>query len=375
MGTRGQRFAIIVKDGVATHVQRRRRRASSRSPRPTTFLSSSSPQHALAGSADFAAVFRYAEGERIARDSTAWLSRSARCPGSGTATFVCAPPNGGDFVPEDRSSLELRSRRRHRLPGTGARPSGRAGSRAAGAAPVSHARRGGSAASAGDEVDYATCLVSFCRGGCSRDAPPNAPLLRESGRDAGACRSRSAGIFSSVADAAPGLGCAAASRARGIHAGYIESAALRATCKAFPRAFAQRLPRLRAYAARPSMATATRQFAGGSRPAIGQRHSGFRRHDSRAPDHGACGCHVGTADRGARAARSRWPRFCKAMRRGMPLRADEVELLYDIIIARHAVTVLVHAWRTHHDAEAPGCSMAAATCRGIAAELLQWRDS
>ncbi|GAC1666314.1 MAG: hypothetical protein NVS9B2_06310 [Steroidobacteraceae bacterium] len=31
------------------------------------------------------------------------------------------------------------------------------------------------------------------------------------------------------------------------------------------------------------------------------------------------------------------------------LQAEEVELLYDIITARHAVTVLVHAWRHHHD--------------------------
>jgi 4-aminobutyrate aminotransferase-like enzyme/Ser/Thr protein kinase RdoA (MazF antagonist) len=31
------------------------------------------------------------------------------------------------------------------------------------------------------------------------------------------------------------------------------------------------------------------------------------------------------------------------------LKADEVELLYDIITARHAVTVLVHAWRRRHD--------------------------
>ena len=33
------------------------------------------------------------------------------------------------------------------------------------------------------------------------------------------------------------------------------------------------------------------------------------------------------------------------------LQADEVELLYDIIVARHAVTVLVHAWRRRHDVE------------------------
>src|SRR6202023_1076340 len=34
---------------------------------------------------------------------------------------------------------------------------------------------------------------------------------------------------------------------------------------------------------------------------------------------------------------------------GQTLHAGEVELLYDIITARHAVTLLVHAWRRHHD--------------------------
>ncbi len=34
---------------------------------------------------------------------------------------------------------------------------------------------------------------------------------------------------------------------------------------------------------------------------------------------------------------------------GQAVQANEVELLYDIITARHAVTLLVHAWRRHHD--------------------------
>jgi 4-aminobutyrate aminotransferase-like enzyme/Ser/Thr protein kinase RdoA (MazF antagonist) len=34
---------------------------------------------------------------------------------------------------------------------------------------------------------------------------------------------------------------------------------------------------------------------------------------------------------------------------GAALQADEVELLYDIITARHAITLLVHAWRHRHD--------------------------
>jgi 4-aminobutyrate aminotransferase-like enzyme len=36
---------------------------------------------------------------------------------------------------------------------------------------------------------------------------------------------------------------------------------------------------------------------------------------------------------------------------GGPLQAEEVELLYDIVTARHAVTVLVHAWRCLHDSQ------------------------
>jgi 4-aminobutyrate aminotransferase-like enzyme/Ser/Thr protein kinase RdoA (MazF antagonist) len=31
------------------------------------------------------------------------------------------------------------------------------------------------------------------------------------------------------------------------------------------------------------------------------------------------------------------------------LQAEEVELVYDVITARHAITLLVHAWRRHHD--------------------------
>ncbi len=35
-------------------------------------------------------------------------------------------------------------------------------------------------------------------------------------------------------------------------------------------------------------------------------------------------------------------------------RPDEIELLYDLIAGRHAVTILVHAWRARHDAKGAG---------------------
>ncbi len=36
---------------------------------------------------------------------------------------------------------------------------------------------------------------------------------------------------------------------------------------------------------------------------------------------------------------------------GQPLHSDEVELLYDIVTARHATTILVHAWRRRYDVQ------------------------
>jgi 4-aminobutyrate aminotransferase-like enzyme/Ser/Thr protein kinase RdoA (MazF antagonist) len=44
---------------------------------------------------------------------------------------------------------------------------------------------------------------------------------------------------------------------------------------------------------------------------------------------------------------------------GQVLQADEVELLYDIVTARHATTVLVHAWRRAHDPQGAGALEAA----------------
>jgi 4-aminobutyrate aminotransferase-like enzyme/Ser/Thr protein kinase RdoA (MazF antagonist) len=39
---------------------------------------------------------------------------------------------------------------------------------------------------------------------------------------------------------------------------------------------------------------------------------------------------------------------------GQPLESGDIEALYDLITARHAVTILVHAWRRRHDARGAG---------------------
>ncbi len=45
------------------------------------------------------------------------------------------------------------------------------------------------------------------------------------------------------------------------------------------------------------------------------------------------------------------------------LQSDEVELLYDIVTARHATTLLVHAWRRQHDRQGARAAGAAARTR------------
>ncbi len=54
---------------------------------------------------------------------------------------------------------------------------------------------------------------------------------------------------------------------------------------------------------------------------------------------------------------------------GQALRADEVELLYDIITARHATTILVHAWRRQYDRQ--GARALDAACAHAARSLYQ----
>ncbi len=54
----------------------------------------------------------------------------------------------------------------------------------------------------------------------------------------------------------------------------------------------------------------------------------------------------------------------------LPLQPAEVECLYDLIAARHAVTVLVHAWRCRHDPAGAPAVRAAASLAGDSLERL-----
>lgn len=64
------------------------------------------------------------------------------------------------------------------------------------------------------------------------------------------------------------------------------------------------------------------------------------------------------------------PQVLQGYAQGCRLQAAEVELLYDVIAARHAVTILVHAWRSRHDPDGARVLDAAAAAAGGSLESL-----
>lgn len=64
------------------------------------------------------------------------------------------------------------------------------------------------------------------------------------------------------------------------------------------------------------------------------------------------------------------PRVLQGYAQDHRLQDAEVDLLYDVITARHAVTILVHAWRSRHDPEGARVLDAAAANAGASLESL-----
>ena len=184
------------------------------------------------------------------------------------------------------------------------------------------------------------------------DSPPDAPLARNVGETLARLDRALQGFFH------PALGQRLAWDVRRLpelaeYLPYIESAAVRRTVEsAALRHPKERMPALRALRSQAIHGDCHGQnLLVDAEAGVHQRHSGFRRHDSRAAHPGAGGGDVGAPDRGSGAARTRCRRCSRAMRGRQPLDGAEVDVLYDLIAARHAVTILVHAWRGRHDAD------------------------
>jgi len=199
-----------------------------------------------------------------------------------------------------------------------------------------------------DGIDYATCLLSFMPGRLLGELPPSVGQLEGVGATLARLDRALQGFFH------PSLSRPLAWDVRRLpelaeFSGYIDDAALRGAIDAVTHRFRDRLPGLRGLR---------------SQAIHGDCHAGNLLMDS--AGRSVCGIldfgdmiHAPLIFEPAVAMSELLTEAVApldavaAVLRGYaqerPLETEEVELLYDIIAARHATTVLVHAWRGRHD--------------------------
>jgi 4-aminobutyrate aminotransferase-like enzyme/Ser/Thr protein kinase RdoA (MazF antagonist) len=199
-----------------------------------------------------------------------------------------------------------------------------------------------------DGADYATCLLSFLPGQLLADSRPSDGLLHHAGATLARLDRGLQGFFH------PSLNRRLAWDVRRLpelaeFSGYIEAPALRETVDRITDAFRSCLPRLRGLR---------------SQAIHGDCHAANLLVD--APGQSICGIldfgdmiHAPVIFEPAVAMSELLTEavtplasvatVLRGYAAGQALRADEVEVLYDIVAARHAVTLLVHAWRRRHD--------------------------
>jgi 4-aminobutyrate aminotransferase-like enzyme/Ser/Thr protein kinase RdoA (MazF antagonist) len=200
----------------------------------------------------------------------------------------------------------------------------------------------------GEGVDYATCLVSFLPGRLMAASPPSTALLQNLGATLARVDRALQGFFH------PSLTRRLAWDVRRLpelaqFSGYIESAALRETVERVSSAFRASLPRLRglrSQAIHGDCHAANLLVDATGQSICGILDFGDMIHAPRIFEPAVAMSELLTE---AVAPLDSVAAVLHGYAQGQTLEADEVELLYDIVAARHAVTVLVHAWRRHHD--------------------------
>jgi 4-aminobutyrate aminotransferase-like enzyme/Ser/Thr protein kinase RdoA (MazF antagonist) len=201
-------------------------------------------------------------------------------------------------------------------------------------------------------VDYAVCMVTFLSGRLLTESPPTPELLRSMGATLAKLDSALRGFFH------PSLSRRLAWDVRhlpelAVFGRYIESAPLREAVAAVSEDFRACLPRLRglrSQAIHGDCHAANLLVDEGGQSIRGILDFGDMIH---APLIFEAAVAMSELLTEAVAPLSAAAALLQGYAWTIALQADEVELLYDIVAARHAVTVLVHAWRTHHDPEGP----------------------
>jgi 4-aminobutyrate aminotransferase-like enzyme/Ser/Thr protein kinase RdoA (MazF antagonist) len=203
-----------------------------------------------------------------------------------------------------------------------------------------------------DAIDYAICMVSFLPGRLLTESNPTPELLRGMGNTLARLDLSLRGFFH------PSLSRRLAWDVRHLpelaaFGRYIESAALREAVAAVSETFRACLPRLRglrSQAIHGDCHAANLVVDEGGEAIRGILDFGDMIHAPLIFEPAVAMSELLTE---AVAPLSAAAAVLQGYARTVALQADEVELLYDIVAARHAVTLLVHAWRSRHDAEGP----------------------
>ena len=321
-------------------------RVSSKSPPLTTFSNSSSPAVLLALRASPPALSP-AEGERIARELYGLAVSGSLLPGERDCNFRLRTADAREFVLKIQadsadpgstdclvSVLDHMAEQDPTLPVPRLFPTLRAEA-------TGRFNR--------DGVEYTTCLLSFLPGRLLAQVSPNPALLLGMGGTLARIDRALQGFFH------PSLRRRLAWDVRRLpelaeHAGCIESAALREEVAAVVSSFRSCLPRLRglrSQAIHGDCHAANLLVDSTEQSISGILDFGDMIHAPLIFEPAVAMSELLTEAVAPLAATAQ---VLRGYAQGIALEAGEVELLHDVIAARHAVTVLVHAWRRHHDA-------------------------
>jgi 4-aminobutyrate aminotransferase-like enzyme/Ser/Thr protein kinase RdoA (MazF antagonist) len=290
--------------------------------------------------------FGFAEGERIARDLYGLAVSASALPGERDSNFRLRTADGREFVlkiqevaADAESTGCLVSVLDHLAEQDPALPVPRLFPTQNGEA-IGRFSRG--------ESDYATCLLSFLPGHLLADSRPSDGLLHDTGATLARLDRALQGFFH------PSLNRRLAWDVRRLpelaeFSGYIEAPALRGTVDRIAGAFRSCLPRLRGL--RSQAIHGDCHAANLLADADGQSIRGILDFGDmiHAPLIFEPAVAMSELLTEAVTPLASVAAVLRGYTRDQTVRADEVELLYDIITARHAVTLLVHAWRRHHD--------------------------
>jgi 4-aminobutyrate aminotransferase-like enzyme/Ser/Thr protein kinase RdoA (MazF antagonist) len=199
-----------------------------------------------------------------------------------------------------------------------------------------------------DGIDYSTCLMSFLPGRLLAESSHSLGLLQNMGATLARIDRALQGFFH------PSLSRRLAWDVRRLpdlveFSSYVESAPLRAGVERVADAFRACLPRLRglrSQAIHGDCHAANLLVEDGGRSICGILDFGDMIHAPLILEPAVAMSELLTE---ALAPLSSTGAVLHGYVQGQTLHANEIELLYDIVTARHAVTLLVHAWRRHHD--------------------------